>query len=84
MAILNKLKTIKAAFDVVSETMGAVVKKSADEADNSSTKSSAMTLGMVGDLLKSVDFTAMIKGVEVLQKKNGLDLGILPVIVGRS
>lgn len=83
MAILNKLKTIKAASDVVSETMGAVAKKSADEAGDSSTKPSAMTLGMVGNLLKSVDFTAMITRLEVLQRKNGLDLGILLTFLGQ-
>lgn len=84
MAILNKLKTIKAASYVVSETMGAVAKKSADEAGDSSTKPSAMTLCMVGNLLKSVDLTAMITRLEVLQRKNGLDLGILLTFLGTA
>lgn len=66
MALMKKLTAIKEASDALSATVESVRQKK-DDADEKS-----LSIGMVGNLLKALDYDAMMKGIDVAQKKMGL------------
>lgn len=63
---MKKLTAIKAASDAFSVTVESVRQKK-DDADEKS-----LSIGVVGNMLKALDYDALIKGIDVAQKKMGL------------
>lgn len=63
---MKKLTAIKEASDALSATVESVRQKK-DDADEKS-----LSIGVVGNMLKALDYDAMMKGIDVAQKKMGL------------
>ncbi|MCQ2298792.1 MAG: hypothetical protein MJZ81_01520 [Bacteroidales bacterium] len=66
MALIKKLTAIKEATDTLSATVESVRQKK-DDADEK-----PLSIGVVGNMLKALDYDAMIMGIDVAQKKMGL------------
>lgn len=63
---MKKLTAIKATSDALSATVESVRQKK-DDADEK-----PLSIGVVGNMLKALDYDAMIMGIDVAQKKMGL------------